>query len=265
MSIQKIPLEALQKIRQHIQNTLLLSDSENHPKSWSSVDEVDDLPEPDSLADLGDLFSFGGAPEEQTHVPNSKGQWFVSITDPGAAILKLPGLQLKPDVRLVAYLHRMGADGTGIVWAVPEALSTTAHLEKALIPGAKSDLPPQPDGALADFMEAIGGDQSPVSFVIASILRRELQEFGALGKPCNWTHHRLINTLPPKVNWHWRMEAPKDLSPKVRILNDGRAAVEFFTCRVAPPVVIFQHIDQYSGGHYRANCLDRPVAVPQKI
>ncbi len=265
MAIQKVPLEALQKVRQHIKIALAVPDVENTPKAWTSLDEADELPEPDSLADLGSLFNFGGSLEEESHAPNIQGRWFISVMDPGAALMKLPGLSLKPDLRLVGYLHRTETEGTGIIWAVPEDFSTTTHLEAALRgdPG-KSDCPPKPDGALADVMEAIAGDGSPLSFVIASLMRREFLEFGAVGKLCNWNHHRLVNALPPQVSWQWRTEEHKDLSPKVRVLPDGRAAVEFFTCRVAPPVGVFQHIDQYVGGHYRANCLDRTIAVPQR-
>ncbi|MCL6436938.1 MAG: hypothetical protein K6T90_22585 [Leptolyngbyaceae cyanobacterium HOT.MB2.61] len=264
MSIQKIPLESIHKIRQHIKSVLALPESENHPRSWSSYDEVDELPEPDSLSDLGELFNFGGIVEETAYAPNTKGQWFISSANPGDALLKLPGLRLKPDLRLVCFLHRTVDDGIGVTWAVPEALSTTAQLEKALVGCQNRTHIPRPEGALVDVMEAIEGDRSPVTYIVASILRRELKELGALGKSCNWTHHRLINTPPAQANWHWKVEQPKDLSPKVRVFPDGKTAIEFFTCRIVAPVAIFQHIDQYPAGHYRAACLDRPVAIAQK-
>jgi hypothetical protein len=265
MSVQKIPLESIQKIRQFIKNALTLPESENHPRSWSSYDEVDELPEPDSLGDLGELFNFGGPTQEATYAPNTKGQWFISSANPGAVLIKLSGLKLKPELRLVSYLYRNADDGVGITWAVPESLSTTAHLEKGLINSGDRTRPPQPEGALSDLMEAIEGDRSPVSFVVASILRRELKEFGALGKSSNWTHHRLINSLPTQVRWQWKIEEPKDFSPKVRVFPDGKAAIEFFTCRVAAPVAIFQHIDQYPIGQYKAASLERPIAVVQKV
>jgi hypothetical protein len=261
MSIQKIPLESVQKIRQHIKTVLALPQSENHPRSLSSYDEVDELPEPDSLSDLGELFNFGGVVEEVTYAPNLRGQWFISSANPGDALMKLPGLFLKPDWRLVCYLYRTPNDGTGITWAVPEMLSTTAQLEKALAASPDRDHPPRPQGALPDVMEAIEGDRSPATYVVASILRRELKELGALGNSCNWTHHRLINTPPTQVSWQWKIDQPKDLSPKVRVFPDGKTAIEFFTCRVVAPVAIFQHIDQYPNGHYKATCLDRPVAI----
>jgi hypothetical protein len=264
MTVQKVPLQSIQKVRQHIQTLLVLPESENHPRAWQSYQEVDELPEPDSLGDLGELFNFGGPLENNTLAPNTEGRWFISSTNPGTALLKLRGLKLKPDLRMVSYLHRMGADGVGVTWAVPEMLSATAQLEKALTDSGDRTQPPHPSGALADVMEAVDGDYSPGSFMVASILQRELKEFGAMGKFCNWKHHRLIETLPAQVSWEWKIEAPKDLSPKLKVFPDSKVAIEFFTCRVVAPIAIYQHIDQYPQGQYKATCLDRAVAIAHK-
>ena len=264
MSVQKIQLEALQKIRQHIQHGFSLPESENHPRSRSFLDEVAEIPEPDSLSDLGDLFSLGSSMDELTHAPNTRGEWYVSAANPGAVLMKLPGLTLKPNVRLVAYLHRQSDDGMGIIWAVPELLSTTAHLEKALATSGDREHPPQPNGAFTNLMEAVEGDHSTASFIIASLLQRELAEFGRLGKASRWSHHRLISAIPTQIQWQWKVETPKDLSPKVLLFADGRAAIEFFSCRIVPPVTIFQHFDQYSGNHYKATVLDRAIAIAQR-
>lgn len=264
MSVQKVPLETIQKIRQYIKSSLSLPDSENHPRSMASMDELDNLPEPDSLSDLGDLFNFGSSMEATTFAPNVRGQWFISSTDPGAALLKLPGLKLQPEMRLVGYLYRLSDDGIGMIWAVPENLSTTSQLEQALETSGDRTQPPRPAGALDDPMEAIRGDNSAAAYVVASILQRELREFGALGKSCNWTHHRLIGAVPPQATWQWRVEMPKDFSPKVKIAPDGKVVLEFFTCRVMAPVTIYQHIDHYAANSYKANSLDRPIAIAKR-
>jgi len=264
MTVQRVPLDSVQKIRQYIQSTLVLPESENTPRTWSSFDDVDSLPEPDSLSDLGDLFNFGSPIEEATHAPNTQGQWFISSIDPGAALLKLPGLKLKTEWRLVSYLRRVQDSGVGVVWAVPERLSTTAQLELVLTAKGASAESPRPEGALENFMDVVEGDRSPASFVVASILQRELREFGKTGKSCDWLHQRLIGALPTQVSWQWQVEIPKDLSPKVRLFPDGKAAVEFFTCQVVAPITLFQHIDQYPGDRYRADSIDRSIAIAQK-
>jgi hypothetical protein len=262
MPIQKISLEALQKIRQYVVNALMLPDAECQPRSLLSSD--DEPPEPSSLSDLGNLFSFGSPPELETHIPNAKGKWFVSTINPGIALMKLPGLKLKPEARLVAYLYRTSEEGRGAAIALPEALSTTSHLEKALANHTDDQIPPKPEGAFADVMEAIQGDRSPISFMIASLLRRELQELGAQGKARNWYHHRLIDSLPPQVKWQWKNTPPADLSPKVLIYPDNRAAIEFFTCRVTAPIAIYHHVDQYPVAHYKPAGSDRAIAIPQR-
>lgn len=262
MSIHRISLEAVQKIRQYIKTALTPPESENHPEVQISLDAVDELPEPESLDALGDLFKFASLSEEETYAPNTEGRWFVSAANPGAALIKLPGLSLKPDIRLVGYLHRTSNYGKGVVWAVPEAASTTAQLERALEDNPTDEqTPPHPQGALANFMQAIEGDRTPSSYLMASILRRELLEFGALGQSCNWSHHRLIASLPTQVNWQWRTEMPKDFTPKVGAMPNGKVVVEFFTCRVVPPIAIFRHLDQYPVGEYLCQYADQAIAI----
>ncbi|NJL38193.1 MAG: hypothetical protein HC899_16700 [Leptolyngbyaceae cyanobacterium SM1_4_3] len=262
MAIQKFPLVTLQKVRQYIKNTLVLPKSEQRP-TWASSKSVEELPEPDSLDALGDLFKFGGALENHLSSTKPSGHWSVSTLNPGTSLLKLPSLQLKSGFRLITYLYRAELDGAGVVWAIPEAFGTTAHLEKAIATAGGLDQPPKPEFALTDFMQAVEGDRSPQSFIIASILRRELLEIGTLGQHCNWSHHRLIDSPPVQAKWRWQAEQPRDLSPKVRLLPN-QAAVEFFTCRTAAPVALFRHIDQYLPGQYKPTSVDRVVAIVQR-
>lgn len=262
MSIQKFPLEALKKVRQYIQSTLSLADSERQPQTWTGLDDADELPEPESLDDLSGIFAFGGQSVEDSSMAHSRGHWFVSTVNPGTTLLKLPGLRLKPELRLVSYLYRSEEDGAGLIVAVPKFLSTTAYLEKALQQSSSLSHPPKPAQALSHFMQAVEGDRSPLSFVVASIVRREFQEFGAMGKRCNWSHHRLINAIPPQAKCQWRLEhPPKDLSPKAKISSDGQAAVEFFSYRSGSTIVLYRHFDQYMAGQYTSTSLDKAIAI----
>lgn len=264
MSTQRIPLDTLQKIRQYIKTVLVLPESENRPLTAALLADPNSLPEPDSLADLGDLFRVGSGLEEGVPMPNNCGQWYVSVMDPGVTFMKLPGLQLRSGYRLTTYLYRQGEEGVGKTWAIPEAMSTTANLELALATAGSEQEPPVPQGALKDMSLAIEGDGSASSYVYASLLRREINEFGYLGKRGIWSKHQLINAVPQQLQWQWRTEGVKDLSPKVRILPEGRVVVEFFTCRVTPSIAIFQHLDQYTLGSYLAKTIDRPVAVGER-
>lgn len=267
MSTQKLPLDALQKIRQYIKSVVVLPESENYPCKLPKAETANSsfvAPEPDSLAGLGDLFRVGATLEEGVPMPNDQGRWFISIIDPGVVFMKLPGLSLQPGFRLVTYLYRLGEEGFGKLWAVPEHLSSTAQLEQALLQTQKVDAPPHPEGALEHWMMAVQGDRSPASFLIASLLRRELNELGFVGKTASWSKHQLISAVPQQLQWQWRNEPIKDLSPKVKVLPDGRAVVEFFTCRLTPSIALFQHLDQYKADQYIAQSIDRPVAVGER-
>jgi hypothetical protein len=262
MSIQKFPLATIQKVRTYIANTLNVQDSDFY--HIPDVEDGRDLPEPESLDDLSGLFTFGGTSELNPVNTSLQNQWVVSTVNPGAALLKLPGLRLKPTYRLVSYLYRSDENSAGVVWAVPIALSTTAHLERALTSTQTLSQLPRPEGALSNFMDAIEGDRSSASFIVASILRRELQEFGGTGTRRNWTHHRFIDAIPGKINWKWRIDAPSDFFPKVKRTKDDQAIVEYFTCRVVAPVTIYQHTDRYPSGSYKPNCVDQSVAVAHR-
>jgi hypothetical protein len=264
MSIQKFPLATIQKVRQYIQSALVLPDSEQQPPSTKTFEEDEELPEPESLDALGDLFKFGGPSDLSETATTTDGRWQVSAVNPGDALIRLPGLSLKPGLRFVGYTYRGEKIGKGMVWAVPEVWSVTAELEKALSDQLDITHPPHPNQALPEVMAAIEGDRSVASFMVASILRRELLEFGAAGNQCRWTHHRLVDGIPNTVIPEWRTEPPKEFSPRVRLFPDGRAAVEFFTCRVAAPTAIFRHIDQYPADSYSLTSLDRAIALVRR-
>jgi hypothetical protein len=263
MSIQRFPLAAIKQVRQYIQNAIVI-DADKQLETWAGIDDVSNIPEPESLDDLSSVFAFGGLSSEEIKTPRFRSPWLVSTVNPGAALLKLPGLHLKPTWRLVSYLYRSGNSGVGLVFAVPEELSTTAMLERALSTSRSLKQPPKPEGALPDFMEAIEGDRSAVSFVVASLLCRELREFGAIGAYQSWTHHRLIDAVPGQVKWQWQTEQPKDLTPKAKVLPDGQAAVEFFSCRVSAGIALYRHVDQYPAGEYKPKRIDKPLATMQR-
>lgn len=256
MSIQKFPLKTIQKIRQYIKACLMVPDAEYTANVYASLD---DIPEPDSVDDLSDLFGFGGVLEMDSTASITP-HWTLSTVNPAAALVKLPGLQLKPNIHLVSYLFRSEGSGTGIIWAVPESLSSTAQLEQPLATSTALSKIPKPNGALSSFMEGIEGDRTPASFLVASIFRRELQEFGAKGDRINWGHHRLIETVPDSVQWQWVDECPKECFSKVKVTPDGQAIVEFFTCRVVTPVTLYRHLDYYPATSYQPKSLDKSIA-----
>lgn len=260
MSSQQFPIKSLQTLRRTLKQQLVLPECENTPSAIASAS----LSEPDSLATLSNLFRNGGIEQAEGSTPNAHGQWFISTVDASTAIKQLPSIALKPNYCLVTYLYRIRRanihHGGSVTWAIKNQLSTTSHLEAALVSADDHNTPPYPEGALANYMTAVTGNLTASSFLVASILQRELQEFGRCGQFHRWQHHQLIGTLPKQRHWQWRVEQPKNLTPKVHALANGKAAVEFYTCRVVPPISIFRHIDRYSGNSYAAKPSNQAIA-----
>lgn len=276
MTTQRFPLAAIQQVRQHIQNSLV-ADVEKSQR-WMGLNEIDEIPEPKSIDELSNVFTFGGLSSDERMAPHALAGWSVSTVNPAAALLQLPGLKLKPGWRLAGYLYQaeynqpanQAAQGNtrqtnsiGLVFAIPELKATTAQLERALAQSQGIKQPPRPDGGLSNFMQAIEGDRSIISFMVASLFWRELREFGASGAYCRWSHHRLINQVPTQAQWNWKTEVPKDLHPKAKILPNGQAVVEFFSCSVRSEVALYRHIDQYPADQYSLKQIDQPIAVIQ--
>ena len=265
MSSQQFPIKSLQTLRRSLKQQLVLPACEHAP---GITDE--DIPEPDSLASLSNLFRKGGFSHAEGSTPNTNGRWFISTADASVALKHLPGIALKPNYCLVTYLYRIRRANTNhggaVTWAMLNQLSTTSHLEAALTNAVDYNTPPYPEGALLNYMNAITGNLTTNSFLVTSILQRELQEFGRCGRFHRWHHHRLIGSIPHQRQWQWRMQAPESLTPTVQTLPSGRITVEFYTCRVVPPIGIFRHVDRYQGNNYVARSSNQAIAsvVKQK-
>jgi hypothetical protein len=260
MAFQRYPLATVQKVSQFIRETLVLPPHEQQPGKFSPQDD-DDGPIPDSLNALGDLFRVGDLPEDNVPAPNSEGRWFVSTLDPANALTKLPGLWMRPGIRLVTYLRQDSNGGLGATVALPGLLSTTEYLEDAINNITATDQVPKPMGALPNLMVGIEGDGSLASFLTASIFTREVREFGRFGRYSRWMHHRFVAAPPQQIPWQWRTKMPEDFSPKVVLRQDAEVIVEFYSCRVQKPIALFRHLDRYPPNSYTAENQDQVVAV----
>ena len=216
-----------------------------------------------------------GAPEPEG--------WSKSWHDPIKVVELLRPLRVKKEYVLRAYLHREDGNGFGIVWALPA---------EAEFPEPK-DCPrlahhflrvPKPWDALDDTMEAIGGNDSEWSYLAASLLRRELAEFGALWHGISWGAHTLLDDSPwaggpPRDDefpgerpwsrpseWKWFEAQPRNWAPQVR-LEPNRAIVTFYTYTAHAgggdddhQERIIRHTDTYRRGRYRAMTVEQKIA-----
>ncbi len=194
----------------------------------------------------------------------------ISPVDPTKVAAKLKALRLKPGLVLRGYLFREGGNGSGFVYAMPEDAPfpepEECPTEKAPPLGLFN--PPRPPDALEHVMDAFEGDGSPLSFLEASILFRELEEFGAVWHGCSWSCHTILCDYPVRSkisgpyevdtqllsgfeHWPWKQPQPNDWRPMVQMEDDGSARVEFITFCGLGLATIFKHVDTYQPASLR--------------
>jgi hypothetical protein len=196
-------------------------------------------------------------------VPNG---WSLSPTNPSQIVTLFRSLRLKAGFTLQAYLFKnSGGDGRGIVWALPED-----HVLPD--PGNRPALirwlwhPMKPRAALRNCMEAITGDGTPNSYLCASILARELAEFGARWHLLSWTTEDILDKDPwiepppqgsficdfnPDDSWefHAPRPGPNEWCPRVWVGEDS-AIVSFITYSAHIEQRLQRITDRYPIGSY---------------
>jgi hypothetical protein len=189
-------------------------------------------------------------------------------------------LHLKKGLTLHAYTCNDGLGGSGVIWALPEN-SNIPDAEKC----PEGKMPrfgfispryspnrqyPKPPGSLDCFMDAIEGDGTPWAYLSASILARELTEFGAFWHGCDWSTHILIGANPliqkPQTidigdakEWKWKEQEPTNWLPHVSV-GENIIQVNFYTLSQLGCEGIYVNNDIYFPGDYRPNCSGRLIA-----
>jgi hypothetical protein len=197
--------------------------------------------------------------------------WSKSPVDPMQVLQVFDCLHIKNGLTLRSYLYDQSILSTGQVWAI--------RVDAAFPePNSLSGFPPKPLSALDHVMDGITGDGSPWSYLCASILSRELAEFGARWHGCNWTTHTLIGADPlisgvqieaassgggpngyakgelptaGSSGWKWLSTKPNPWHPSVRV-SPRAVTVIFFTYSPLGQEGIYRHADTYVTGSYTA-------------
>jgi hypothetical protein len=199
--------------------------------------------------------------EAGPHLPRLKPDfrstgWAALRADPGRILAAFPCLRLKRGFVLRAYLYREAIGGNAVIWAVPRGTRLPPPETCPLV--AREGLPsqaPKPPGALDDFMEAIEGEGSPWSYLCASVLARELEEFGAWWHGLDWSTHLLVGRVPDlqaapqPEQWQWVAEPPAHWPPSV-VLAEDSVTVRLHTYSEAYRKAFYEHRDTYPRGSY---------------
>lgn len=187
--------------------------------------------------------------------------WSKSYLDPTPLIDFFEPLRIKEGYVLRAYLYRNCRSAKGVVYAMPVGAEFP---DPGVCP---PNSPPRPPDALDNFMSAIEGDGSPWSYLAASILARELEEFGSEGESVGWTMNLVLDDDPwistngtahwlqgqsfskRSGSWAWRVPRPLNWQPDV-FVNETVVRVRFYSFSGLGQQRIISIEDQYPKGKY---------------
>lgn len=184
--------------------------------------------------------------------------WNFSLENPEDIIYGFSQLSVKDGFKLRAYQHSMSVAGAGLVYAIPADSSLPE------IPYREGE-PPIPDDALYDFMEAIEGDKSPLSYLQAAICYHELHEFGAFWHSVSWGEDRIlpdeddnqcdyspITDIADLKEMNFKLkteELPKSLYPHFHYENSN-PVITFYTINDAGQVKLIRYKHVFSTDGY---------------
>jgi hypothetical protein len=165
---------------------------------------------------------------------------FAHSLDLSVLLQSTNGLRLKTGYRIRGSIFHEDRNGNGFLWAVKIGSGNKKSHQLVRIPRPDIGLvlpALRPDNACPDIMEAITGNFSPFSYLEASILKRELKEFGALWHGCDWGTFKILaspnDTCSGMIGgegparWSWVGRKIADLRPRVDI-KAGRVLVTFY-------------------------------------
>lgn len=195
-------------------------------------------------------------------------RWRKSLMPPEALVAQFePFLEMKPGLRLVAY-QEYGFDlgGIGVVYAIP----TNARYPepgRCMISEGEGRVMPRPPEALDNPMEAIVpigiSTDAPLTYLMASILAREIDEFGAYWHSIRWGNKTILinppwrerkkrfaqSIIPSPAKEEW----VSDREPSVwapHVLEDKDSFTVVFNVYGAHGgIAVFEHRDVYAKGN----------------
>lgn len=186
--------------------------------------------------------------------------WMSWSIDAPAIVACAPSLHLQRGWTLCAYAYRHENNGSGLIWSLPPSAPNPPNLYAPNAP--LSDLP-RPPGC-QPFCHALSGDESPASYLWASLLIREVSDFAALWHGIGWGDHRVIDALPPGSRWQCipGYRPLSDWRPKAHFTNDAHeVVVKFHTVNGLGTWRFFEHTDLYTRGRYTPQSSSRVVAT----
>lgn len=176
--------------------------------------------------------------------------WHKSSNNPESIVKSFSHLGMKEGYKLRAYQYTSGGNGNGVVWALPKDKELPDPSECEYLDSFLSS--PRPTFALPDFMEAIEGDRTPLSYLQASIVFHKLHEFGAMWHGVSWGRDVILPVKEDMVilsnQYEWVFEdgesEPEIVHPHFYYNEEGNAVVVFYTVNDIGTVTLnrYEHI-----------------------
>ncbi|WP_456478582.1 hypothetical protein [Geoglobus ahangari] len=164
--------------------------------------------------------------------------WQRSAVSPMEVVRLFDRLWVREGYELVAYIYGFEVSSLGVVWAVKEGTPTEIEECERL----EDELgTPRPCGAV-EITEVIEGDGSSESYMQASILVRELRDFGCTFEHSDWGWHEIIGDFG-KFEVFFR-----EVNPTPKVSLGDRAVVEFCT-RSYRTGEVYRHVDEFADGY----------------
>lgn len=215
------------------------------------------------------------APADTDPMFTEDGGWWNSRLDPTKIVAFCGKLSIRKGWNLHAYLFSTGMNGNGYVIAgrsektIPSLPAIAKAFEGIYIIDSNMIVDELP--GIYNRMVAIDGDGSPLSYLQASLLDRELGDFGALWHGIQWGAHKVVDRLPTPTEdddmdadpmfssqtkpnqWKWKTRRPAKMDPTVSIDGDV-VEVTFYSFT---PLMddeggekIVRHVDTYLTDNY---------------
>lgn len=189
--------------------------------------------------------------------------WRISYDNPEGIIEGFFKLYIKTEYRLAAYQYQEVDNGNGIVWAIPIHNSLPEPDECSRLNNQFLS-PPKPSFACDEFMEAIDGDHTPLSYLQAAIAYHKLKEFGAMWHGINWGEDRLLTSLDSS-EWDWVIGEiiPKLIRPHFYYDKKGRPVIVFHTINPIGTLTLNRYEHTFESHGYRLTCKKTVLATDQ--
>jgi hypothetical protein len=177
-------------------------------------------------------------------------------------------LRVKPGFALRAYQHISGRNGYCLIYALPAQAPFPE-------PDPETEDDPIPPDALPEIMQAITGDGTARSYLLASLLARELGEVGIVGYGSGWKASYVQGSFPWRDGdgvvspgnahptsdpdtWEWMETAPDTWSPQV--IQVGVVQVRMTVYSALERETIQEIVDTYPPSSYAFTTETRMIA-----